>query len=187
MLRMTMVTAVAVLALAGEAAAGCFATLGMSVPPSQLDVGERWTARLQVLQHGVRPVPDARPTVTIANAETGETRTVRGRPASEPGRYVAAVVFPSRGTWRLSGNDGFDAADGSWRCSQEHTFGTVSIGPTPAATPTPPAAPSAAPARVAADEGGSLGVWLAVAGIGVAVAALAGAVLAGRPRRRLAA
>ena len=41
MLRMTMVTAVAVLALAGEAAAGCFATIGMSVPPSRLDVVER--------------------------------------------------------------------------------------------------------------------------------------------------
>jgi hypothetical protein len=186
MLRTTVVTAIAVLALAGEAAAGCFATLGMSVPRG-VDAGERWTARLQVMQHGVRPVPDARPTVTITNAETGETRTFRARAAAEPGRYAATVVFPSRGAWRLSGNDGFDARDGSWRCSQNHTFGAVAIGPTPPNTAAPPGAPGEAPAPAPAKEGVSVGMWLALAGIGLAFAVLAGAALVGRPRRRVAA
>jgi len=187
---MTVVATIAVLALAGEAAAGCFATLGMSVPRG-IDAGERWTTRLQVMQHGVRPVPDARPTVTIANAETGETRTFRARRAAEPGRYAATVVFPSRGTWRLSGNDGFDAPDGSWRCSQNHTFGTVAVGPTPPGTAAPPAAPGKtpvpAPATAPAKEGVSVGLWVALAGIGLAFAALGGAALVGRPRRRVAA
>lgn len=188
MMKMTVVAAVAALALASEAAAGCFATLGMSLPRG-VDAGERWNARLEVMQHGVRPVPDARPTVTITNAKTAETRTFGARPAGEPGRYVAAVVFPSRGTWKLSGNDGFDAADGSWRCSQNHTFGTVAIGPSGPGTPAPPAAPSQAPASApaTANDGVPVGVWVAVAAIGLAVAALAGAALAGRPRRRVTA
>jgi hypothetical protein len=177
------VTAAVALALASEAAAGCFATLGMSLPPRDADPGTTWTARLQVMQHGVRPVPGARPTVTIENRSTGERRTFRARPAGGPGRYVAAVVFPARGAWRLSGNDGFDAADGSWRCSQNHSFGTVAIGVPSTAPPAPPAAPGEAPVVARDEAGGALGLWLAVAGVAFAVVALGLSAALGRPRR----
>lgn len=184
----TLVIAALALVLASEAAAGCFATLGMSLPRG-IDAGERWNVRLQVMQHGVRPVPNAQPTVTIVNGTTGERRTFKGRALKKAGDYAATVVFPSRGRWHLSGNDGFNDPGGAWRCSQKHTFGLASIGvPPPSAPPSapPPSTPESAPVAAASEENGRTGLWIGLGAGGLALGALAAAALLARPRGRVA-
>jgi len=185
MLRRTLLVAGVALAFASEASAGCFATLGMNLP-NDVGAGDTWTAKLEVRQHGQRLIPDAQPTVSIVNDETGERHRFDATSTGRAGFYTAKVVFPSNGTWRLSGNDGFNAPDGSWRCSTTHTFGSVSIGvPPPAASP-PPAVPAPEPVAVAREDGGRTGLWIGLGTGLVALAALAAAVAFGRPRGRVA-
>ena len=154
--------------------------------PKDVRAGETWTAKLEVRQHGERLIPDARPTVTIVNAETGERRSFDAVSTGRAGFYTAEVVFPSNGHWRLSGNDGFNAPDGSWRCSTDHTFGSVSIGVPPPAASSPPTAPSPEPVAATRDEGGREGLWIGIGAGIVALAALAAAIAFGRPRGRVA-
>ena len=170
------------LAAAGTASAGCFATAGISLPPGGLGAGEAWTAKLTVLQHGVTPMPDARPRVIIRNAKTGEQRTFAARPVDSHGHYAARVVFPARGSWRLSVHDGFAVkgyADASL-CAQTHSFGAVSIGgkPPAGAPSSPPSgtrSPAPAPAPAVSSEGPSA-VW-PIAAAALAVLALASVAL----------
>ena len=159
------------LAFAGTASAGCFATVGLSPLPS-VGSGETWTANVQVLQHGRTPMDDASPVVLIRNGTTGQERSFPATlvdPAE--GRYEAAVVFPSDGTWAVAVNDGFPET----QCATVHTFGTFAIGAaSPPAEPPPAAAApepsSAAPVAASAeDDGSSLALPL---GLGLGLAAL---------------
>ena len=177
-------TAALALALAGTAQAGCWATVGLAGMPVGVGAGEVWTAELTVLQHGRTPLPDATPAVVISNA-TGETRTFAATPASPAnGRYDAAVVFPSAGSWSVAVDDGFPVAE----CAQRHTFGEHAIG-AGAPPPEPPAAtlePTAIadPVSVAAgDEGGGMPALGLGLGLGLGALALAGAALAVHARR----
>lgn len=126
------VVVLVVLALAGPAGAGCWATVGVSTPPAGLLAGDRWTAELTILQHGRGPLPkevDAKPTVTIVNADTGETRSFPARPDdSAAGTYRAQVVFPTGGSWAYEVYDGFDNWNGApVGCAKTHTFGAVEV------------------------------------------------------------
>jgi hypothetical protein len=178
---------VSALALAGSASAGCFATAGLTPPPATVGPGDTWNARITVKQHGVRPIPNAKPTLTVAG-EDGATKTFAAKPTDTVGVYTAAVVFPSAGTWNYTVNDGFVADDAghTWDCSTDHTFAAVTIGSSSGPAPGDPSsgAAPAEPALAPADDGtpGLLIVLLVAAA--VSLAAAAGVVLARRSGRR---
>jgi YtkA-like protein len=108
--------ALATLAFAPAAAAGGWATVGVSpLPPTD---GSDWNVTLIIKQHGKTPLDNVTPTITISN-DGGETRTFTASHAGKPGTYRATVDFPSDGTWSYVINDGF---------SRTHTFAPVTIG-----------------------------------------------------------
>ena len=116
-------TALAGLALAGVAQAGCMATVGLSsLPKPGLAAGQPWVVRIRVLQHGVRPMPDAKPEIRIRNA-AGKVFTFKAKPTVVVGSYRAWVVFPKAGRYSLSVYDGFPVAE----CARVHTFKSVLI------------------------------------------------------------
>ena len=106
------------LALAGTAAAGGWATVGLAPPPDDIAAGSNWDARMTILQHGRTPLDNVQPTLTI-RGDGGKTATFPAKPTGEPGVYVAAVKFPSAGSWSYRVDDGF---------SQTHDFAAVSVG-----------------------------------------------------------
>lgn len=181
------------LATAGSAGAGCFATAGLSLPPEGVAAGEPWTAKLTVLQHGVTPMPDARPEVVIENEKTGERRRFAARRVDGQGSYAARVVFPSRGSWKLAVFDGFAVGGYPARaCQQTHTFGSITVGGKPTgATSLNGTSGTSQPAPLAAapssDSRWTL-VWALVVAGGIGLAAAgAGMALARRGERRSAA
>jgi hypothetical protein len=165
------------LAFAGTASAGCWATVGVSPLPSAGQEQTTWKPQIQVLQHGRTPMADAKPTVIIENAQTGDRRTFDAALVNgSEGVYQASVVFPEPGTWSVAVNDGFPAEE----CAATHAFGNFAIGaPVPPAEP--PAVPDPQPAvpvtPASAESGGSslalpLGLGL---GLGIAALGLVGA------------
>lgn len=146
----TLITlALLALALPAAAAAGGWATAGVSPPPAGIGPGDTWQAELTLLQHGVTPLEGVHPTITIGGPET---RTFEFAPTGKPGIYVADVVFPSAGSWRYSVDDDF---------SQVHTFAPVQVG-APVAAPAGGDFPAWAVAPIAA---GALGL----AALGIAL------------------
>ena len=118
-------TVVAALAVTGAASAGCMATVGLSsLPKPGLQAGQPWVVTIRVLQHGRRPMPDARPEVRIRNA-AGTLFVFKARKTSVVGSYRARVVFPKAGRYALGVYDGFPYAD----CARVHTFRSVLIVP----------------------------------------------------------
>jgi hypothetical protein len=169
-LRWATAAAVAIaLAVPGTAAAGGFATLGLSSLPDGTAPGRPWHVTLTILQHGRTPMSALQPTVRIRRAGDGAVRTFAARPAGRPGRYTADVVFPSAGTWRYAIDDGF---------TQTHTFAPVAIGSSRAigapggAAPVPSAAASARTADGTADTGAALAVAAAAGLLGALLTAL---------------
>jgi hypothetical protein len=174
------------LALAGNASAGCFATAGLVPPPATVGPGDTWKAQITVKQHGVRPIPDATPTLTIVG-EDGARKTFAAKPTKQVGVYAASVVFPSAGSWSYEVNDGFVSKKEGWDCSTDHTFAAVTIGaggtsgpatgdPSPSAAPEPAAAP--------ADDGPPSVLIVLLAAAAVSLLAAAGVALARRSGRR---
>ena len=176
--------ALAAVVLAETAAAGCFATAGVTPPPGGIEPGDKWIARIDVLQHGVRPLPGAKPQVTIVNVETGARTTFAARPTAKTGRYAATVVFPAAGSWRYEVYDGFVPSE----CAQTHSFDAVTIGAPPAASPPePPKVAEPAPIAIGASEESSFPTGALVGAVGIAaLAALGAAVALGRRRRSVA-
>ena len=116
-------TAVAGLALAGAAQAGCMATVGLSsMPKPGLAAGTPWVVTIRVLQHGRTPMSNAKPEVRIHNA-AGKLFVFKGRPTATVGSYRARVVFPKAGRYSLGVYDGFPFSD----CARVHTFKSVLI------------------------------------------------------------
>ena len=116
-------TAVAGLALAGVAQAGCMATVGLSsMPKPGLAAGTPWVVTIRVLQHGRTPMPDAKPEIRIRNA-AGKLFTFKARPTATVGSYRARVVFPKAGRYALRVYDGFPVSE----CARVHTFKSVLI------------------------------------------------------------
>jgi hypothetical protein len=111
------------LAIPAVANAGCMATVGLSsLPKPDLRAGQPWVVTIRVLQHGRRPMPDAKPEVRIRNA-AGKLIRFRTTPTTRVGSYRARVVFPAPGVYRLGVYDGFPYA----ACARVHTFKPVVI------------------------------------------------------------
>jgi len=119
------VAAAAGLFLAAFAQAGCMATVGLSsTPKAGIAAGEPWFVSIRVLQHGVRPMPDATPSVRIKRA-SGKVIVFKTTKTPIVGSYRARVVFPRAGTYSLAVYDGFPVKE----CAQVHTFGNVVVAP----------------------------------------------------------
>lgn len=116
-------TAIAGLALAGTAQAGCMATVGLSsLPKPGLAAGTPWVVTIRVLQHGRTPTVGARPEVRVRDA-AGKLFVFKARRTAVVGSYRARVVFPRAGRYSLGVYDGFP-----WRsCARVHTFRPVLI------------------------------------------------------------
>ena len=115
--------AVAGLTLTGVAYAGCMATVGLSsMPKPGLQAGEPWVVTIRVLQHGRRPMPDAKPEVRIRNA-AGKLFVFKAQRTKVVGSYRARVVFPKAGRYSLGVYDGFPYSE----CARVHTFKPVVI------------------------------------------------------------
>jgi hypothetical protein len=145
MRRFLLAAAALALALPAGAAAGGWATVGVTpLPPDDIGPGSGWTATLNVLQHGRTPLDGVQPVLTIRNVDTGATRDFAARPSGDPGRYVVDVEFPAAGTWAYEVDDGFGGL---------HTYAPVAVGP--------------------GDGGTSLAPWLAAVAAALTAAALA--------------
>jgi len=118
-------TAVAALAGAGSAAAGGWATAGITPMPDGVDAGEPWNVTITVLRHGVTPTDGAKPSITIKN-DAGVTKTFRATPTGKTGEYRARVVFPANGTWRYEVDNGLFAT--GYGESMRQTYTPVEIG-----------------------------------------------------------
>lgn len=128
----------AALALAAvpAAAAGGWATVGLSSTPGDIAAGGTWSVDLTILQHGRRPLEGLTPLVRLNRVDGGESLTFTARPTETIGVYRAAVRFPSAGTWRYEVWDDF---------SRTHTFAPVEVQPrsSPSSFPTVPVAATA--------------------------------------------
>jgi hypothetical protein len=170
---LVLATAALALAAAGTALAGGWATVGVSPgPPDGGGPGSTWNVNLEVLQHGRTPLDGIVPTIAIHNTDTGATQTFTAKATGEPGMYAAKVVFPTKGTWEYTIDDGF---------SRTHTFKAIAIGDAPAAAIRSAREPTPAPAP--AGDSGSFSVPWTIAGSAAIVLALGALFLiARRPR-----
>mgnify|MGYP003465470112 CR=1 FL=1 len=107
-MRRILIAAIAAGALyqAGVASAGCMATVGLAEPPQGIAPGTTWSAEITVLQHGVRPLPNAKtaePTLTIYLADLAAIPRLKA-PAPAPVKYMsthavtALLTAPDPGT-----------------------------------------------------------------------------------------
>jgi hypothetical protein len=147
------------LVFAPAAHAGGWATVGLSSTPDGVKAGRTWVVDLTVRQHGVTPLTDVKPVVTISSG--AQRQDFPATPTGKPGVYRASVTFPTAGRWEYQIDDGFIS-------QQPHTYPAVQIGAAPATT------------TAAASDGGPNLLWL-IPGIALLLAA---AVLLVRPRLR---
>jgi hypothetical protein len=109
---------------AAPALGGGFSTTGLSPLPDGVAPGEPWVVDVTILGHGVTPLDDMRPSVTISRGS--EERSFPARPRGD-GVYRATVVFPDAGRWRYAVDNGYGGP--------AETFGAVDIAEPAAATP----------------------------------------------------
>jgi hypothetical protein len=168
------------------------ATVGLAAPPQGIAPGTTWSAEITVLQHGVRPLPNAKtaqPTLTIVNTENGRQQTFVARRTNDPAVYVADVVFPAAGSWRYEVFDDFTSWGGEPApCAQTHTFAAVDVGgPAGGGSQTPPSSGEPAPAQpvpaAASGDDGGFPVWPVVGAVLAGLAAIAASLLLLHRRR----
>jgi hypothetical protein len=116
--RFALLALVASLIVPATAQAGGWATIELGQAPSGIVAGTPWQVELIVKQHGVTLLDDAKPSLRIDNGH-GVTRTFHARHVG-PGRYAAAVTFPSAGTWRTRIYDG-------WTDAVPHQLSALSV------------------------------------------------------------
>jgi hypothetical protein len=112
-----LVVALAALGLAPVAQAGCWAEVTLSSMPTT----RIWNVKVTPLQHGVTPLPNAKPRIEIRRG-TGAWKVFVARPSVKSGVFRARVVFPSAGKWQLRVWDGFEPM-----CARYHTYAPVTI------------------------------------------------------------
>jgi hypothetical protein len=120
MRRIALLLVLAVLVPAEAASAGGWATVELGEAPSGLVAGKPWRVELIVKQHGITPMADVTPSITIVSSK-GAARSFPARPTGTIGHYVATVQFPSAGTWSARISDGFTDAT-------PHRISTLNVG-----------------------------------------------------------
>lgn len=120
--------------------AGGWAVTTLDTIPAELEAGRVYTIGYTIRQHGERPFPDAKTSITIV-ASDGQRHVFPARPEGPPGHYVAEVRFPTPGAWQ-------------WEVDQSpfarQPLGTIVVVPAAAAAVAPAAVAAVAPAAVAA-------------------------------------
>jgi len=114
-----------VLAAAGSAKAGGWATVGVDPLPTGVEAGETWRPEITVLQHGRTPLEGLSPTITISEAGSGLEREFPAAGTAKPGVYAAEIVFPEPGQWNV-------LVETNWWGEGTLTFGPETIGAGPA-------------------------------------------------------
>jgi hypothetical protein len=109
--------ALAALAFAPVAQAGCWATVKLSSLPTT----RVWAVNVTPLQHGRTPLPDAKPRIEIRRG-SGAWQVFAARRTAKSGVFRARVVFPSAGRWQFRVWDGFEPV-----CARYHTYAPVTI------------------------------------------------------------
>jgi hypothetical protein len=112
-----LVAALAALALAPVAEAGCWAEVTLSSMPTS----RVWNVKVTPLQHGVTPLPNAKPRIEIRRG-SGAWKVFVARRTVKSGVFRARVVFPSTGKWQLRVWDGFEPM-----CARYHRYAAVTI------------------------------------------------------------
>jgi hypothetical protein len=116
-MRKLLLTALVGLAIVPAAQAGCWAEVKLSsLPTSRV-----WWVKVTPLQHGVTPLPNAKPRIEIRRG-TGAWKVFAARPTLKSGVFRARVVFPSTGRWQFRVWDGFEPM-----CARYHTYAAVTI------------------------------------------------------------
>lgn len=89
----------ALLLLAGSAAAGGWVAITLDELPGRVRAGEEVRVGFMVRQHGVTPINSVEPVLTATNRETEETITAEAQQVGATGHFEATVVFPEAGDW----------------------------------------------------------------------------------------
>src|SRR5688500_7229114 len=156
------------LVLATAVSAGGMAIVTVTDVPPEPTPGEETTIGLMVMQHGETAVSWPRITVIATEVDSGTVVQAPAEAEGPPGAYVASIVLPAAGDWRLT----FDSPDLYMEGS------TVLHVPEPVAAAPVVSTASETSAAVAGQEE-MLPVVLGLSFIAVAMAAV-GLVLRGR-------
>lgn len=98
-MRKLIVFAVLAALVAAPAALAKERNITMSAADVAPKAGQPWTATLRVVIDGT-PAPGLGPMVRIVN-RAGRTVHIASRPTAKAGIYIARIVFPTAGSWRL--------------------------------------------------------------------------------------
>ncbi len=102
MVAWTRMAMLAVAALGMDHAVGGWAVVTVENPPMSLEAGSRFALEFTIRQHGVTPMNDLTPTVSVTDGAP-----VRADRTSQPGRYRATIVAPATGVVALQVNAGW--------------------------------------------------------------------------------
>jgi hypothetical protein len=89
------------LVVAIPASAGGWAVITLDELPTDVVAGEPLTIGFTVLQHGITPMNDLAPTVTVI-LRNEEKLAFRAEADHKPGHYTATLTFPKEGSWEWS-------------------------------------------------------------------------------------
>jgi len=98
-MRRLSVLAVLAALVAAPAATAKERNITMTAADVAAKAGQPWTATLRVVIDGT-PAPGVGPMVRIVN-RAGKTVYIASRRTARTGIYVARIVFPTAGSWRL--------------------------------------------------------------------------------------
>ena len=153
-------SAVAILLLATVVAAGGWASVTVTDPPTGVAAGGASTLELVVRQHGVTPVSWPRLFV-VATSPAGDVVRVPATPTKgSEGNYTAVLTLPAAGSWALS----FNSVDLVMQGSATLEVGPA-IAPPAAVPPAPNPAPAAAPSAESLAPFGLVGVFLVLVAV----------------------
>ena len=94
--------AAALLFMATPADAGGWATVRLDVPLGAVEAGQPLRLGFMVMQHDVRPYPDADAILEAQHKETGQKLSASAFEEGPEGHYVVEVAFPEAGNWKWS-------------------------------------------------------------------------------------
>lgn len=99
--------------VAGAYAFGGWAVITLDDLPDQFMVGKPTTLSFVVRQHGIEPMHNVTPTVEARRGSfiPGETIRANALPGRKAGQYVASLVIPKAGDWRVTINSGWGSSN----------------------------------------------------------------------------